>query len=82
MKCKDCYKEGCPHRCYTDDAECVFQQWTAKQVDWQSFRAEAAKDILCAIISQPNLGYYGDEVENAIIFADKLISKLKEEEEK
>ena len=50
--------------------------------DWQSFRAEAAKDILCAIISQPNLGYYGDEVENAVIFADKLISKLKEEEEK
>ena len=50
--------------------------------DWQSFRAEAAKDILCAIISQPNLGYYGDEVENAVIFADKLISKLKEKEEK
>lgn len=50
--------------------------------DWQSFRAEAAKDILCAIISQPNLGYYGDEVENAVIFADKLIAKLKEKEEK
>lgn len=50
--------------------------------DWQSFRVEAAKDILCAIISQPNLGYYGDEVENAVIFADKLISKLKEKEEK
>jgi hypothetical protein len=50
--------------------------------DWQSFRAEAAKDILCAIISQPNLGYYGEEVENAVIFADKLISKLKEKEEK
>jgi hypothetical protein len=50
--------------------------------DWQSFRAEAAKDILCAIISQPNLGYYGDEVENAVIFVDKLISKLKEKEEK
>lgn len=50
--------------------------------DLQSFRAEAAKDILCAIISQPNLGYYGDEVENAVIFADKLISKLKEKEEK
>lgn len=50
--------------------------------DWQFFRAEAAKDILCAIISQPNLGYYGEEVENAVIFADKLISKLKEKEEK
>ena len=48
--------------------------------DWQSFRNQAAKDILCAIISQPNLGYYGDEIENAVIFADKLISKLKEKE--
>ena len=54
----------------------------SKKFDWQYYRAEAAKDIMCAIISQPNLGYYGDEVENAVIFADKLISKLKEKEEK
>lgn len=29
-----------------------------------------------------NLASYGDEVENAVIFADKLISKLKEKEDK
>ena len=57
----------------SDNIETIF--------DWQSFRAEAAKDILCAIISQPNLGYYGDEVESAVTFANKLISKLKEKED-
>lgn len=50
--------------------------------DWQSFRNQASKDILCAIISQPNIGYYGNEVEDAVIFADKLISKLKESDGK
>ena len=80
MKCKDCYKEGCSQRAYTDDAECVFQQWTTKEFDWQSFRAEAAKDILCAMIN-----YFGTsqlDVNESVIWADILISKLKEKEEK
>lgn len=84
MKCKDCYKEGCSQRAYTDDAECVLQQWTAKQFDWQSFRAEAAKDILCAIIQS---GYYGEDrivhqSELAVKYTDELIKKLKKKEEK
>ena len=84
MRCKDCTNWGCLRRtsdaekdCYYEEKEKISYQ---EMFDWQSFRAEAAKDILCAIISQPNLGYYGDEVENAVIFADKLISKLKEKE--
>ena len=80
MKCKDCNKEGCPHRCYTDDAECVYQ-WTAKVFDWKSFRAEAAKDILCSMIQG---GYGQDRIihqsELAVKYADELITQLKEKE--
>lgn len=90
MKCKDCFKEGCPQRAYTDDAECVFQQWTAKKFDWQSFRAEASKDILCAIINRESsftrngevVVSHKDFIEMAVEDADALIFKLKEKEEK
>jgi hypothetical protein len=53
--------------------------------DWQSFRTEAAKDILCAML---NTRYYDNEqrkqgcVEEAIYFANELIKELKEKEEK
>ncbi|MBP5723805.1 MAG: hypothetical protein J6X18_09585 [Bacteroidales bacterium] len=48
--------------------------------DWQSFRAEAAKDILCAMIAR------GEKakpivVDIAIDGADELIKQLKEKEE-
>lgn len=50
--------------------------------DWQSFRAEAARDILCALISRCE-GYIGkEEVDYAMSITDKLIIKLKEKEEK
>ena len=56
--------------------ECLF--------DWQSFRAEAAKDILCSIIRS---GYYGEDrivchSELAVKYTDELIKQLKEKEEK
>lgn len=52
--------------------------------DWQSFRAEAAKDILCAIIQS---GYCGeDRIAHqsalAVRYADSLIKQLEEKEEK
>ena len=52
--------------------------------DWQSFRAEAAKDILCAIIQS---GYYGEDrivhqSEWAVGYANELVKQLKEKEEK
>jgi hypothetical protein len=52
--------------------------------DWQSFRAEAAKDILCSIIQS---GYYGeDRIEHqselGVKYANALVLKLKETEEK
>ena len=49
--------------------------------DLQSFRAEAAKDILCAMIQ----GGYGEDriihqSELAVKYADELITQLKEKE--
>ena len=48
--------------------------------DWQSFRAEAAKDILCAMIN--HFGTSQLDVNESVIWADILIEKLKEKEEK
>lgn len=49
--------------------------------DWQYFRNQAAKDILCALIT-----HYGealnDTVKDSVLYADALITKLKEKEEK
>ena len=52
MKCKDCTVFGCQYRTTDAEKDCYYEQWTAKQFDWQSFRAEAAKDILCAMIAR------------------------------
>ena len=51
-------------------------------VDWSSFRREAAKDILCALIGQndSSLGSfsfnYKAKVEYAVEIADNLIAEL------
>lgn len=51
--------------------------------EWEDFRREAAKDVLCAIVANNNLGYYGDSntriAASAIAIADELIKQLKEE---
>ena len=51
-------------------------------IDWPSFRREAAKDILCAIVQHDHLGKEAEgckfkevAVEIAIIFADELIKQ-------
>ena len=48
--------------------------------DWDSFRREATKDILCAIIST-TVGANPKDVTMAIEIADELIKQLKEGEE-
>jgi hypothetical protein len=56
--------------------------------DWQSFRNQAAKDILCAMISnegvadEKNIDDFtkDNQANDAVLYADKLISKLKEKE--
>lgn len=57
--------------------------------NWQSFRAEAAKDILCAVISggiSSGAGSIIPEKENlvkvSIDIADELVKQLKEKDEK
>lgn len=52
MKCKDCTVFGCQHRTTDAEKDCYYEtQYTAKeQFDWQSFRNQAAKDILCAVL--------------------------------
>ena len=62
--------------------------------NWQSFRAEAAKDILCAMIASPSIIKLKDDKGNLIEFckedackvsieyADELFKQLKEKEEK
>lgn len=90
MKCKDCTNWGCLRRTSDAEKDCYYEQWTAKQIDWQSFRAEAAKDITCAMINRESsftrngnpVTKHDDFIEMAIIDADVLISKLKEKEEK
>ena len=58
MKCKDCANYECPNR-GDGERECVyingpyrfFGTPTMPFFDWQSFRAEAAKDILSKLIT-------------------------------
>ena len=91
MKCKDCTNWGCLRRtsdaekdCYYEEKEKISYQ---EMFDWQSFRAEAAKDILCATlsggISSGATGILEKKeliVEGSIELADELIKQLKEKE--
>jgi hypothetical protein len=68
---------------YLDKEELEFFD-SDDNIDWQSFRAEAAKDILCSIIQS---GYYGEDriahqSELAVGYANELVKQLKEKEEK
>lgn len=48
--------------------------------DWQAFRREAAKDILCAIVSRGyGLGRGQEHTFIAIKYTDELIKQLKQE---
>lgn len=47
--------------------------------DWETYRREAAKDILPSVIGKKSsMCSYGEVVEEAITFADELIKQLKE----
>lgn len=54
----------------------------SEPVDWQAFRREAAKDILCALAGNKDylkvIGRIEPETMLAIKFADELIKQLKE----
>ena len=56
--------------------------------DWQSFRNQAAKDILCAVLPEAKIidsdfrQSIENTISNSIDVADELIKQLKEKEEK
>lgn len=77
-----CDSWGNPIEMKPEEVELI--QDKTNDFDWQSFRAEAAKDILCAMISSTQYWFsepaFDSKVDRAIRFADKLIAKLKEKE--
>lgn len=55
----------------------------SNDTDWSAFRREAAKDILAGMMAHPRVTYGEFTAEslckNAILFADELIKRLKED---
>lgn len=78
-----CDDRGTPYEVDFEDIELINEDKLGCDADWPSFRREAAKDILCAIVANNNLGYYGDSntriVASAIAITDELIKQLREE---
>lgn len=68
----------------------MYEENTGNNFDWQSFRAEAAKDILAGmmqhkVLSDSSMTLFVSKeqvVSAAIGLADELIKQLKEKEEK
>lgn len=103
MKCKDCLSSKCKYAAEFGEGDCWYESnlpsdsWFFKlhkekrntDFDWQSFRAEVVKDILCAVISggiSSGAGSIIPEKENlvkvSIDIANELVKQLKEKEEK
>ena len=88
MKCKDCTVFGCQYRTTNAEKDCYYEQRTEKEsFDWQTFRVEAAKDILCAVLSggiasreYDIILKNKDLVDVSIGIANELVKRLKEKE--
>ena len=64
---------------YSTPQDLQLLQEESNDTDWSAFRREAAKDILCAIIST-TVGANPKDVTMAIEIADELIKQLREGE--
>ena len=78
-----CDDRGTPYEVDFEDIELINEDEVGCDFDWSSFRREAAKDILCALLTG-NDGYHGDGenelfTKQATGLADELIKQLKEE---
>ena len=102
MKCKDCNDYLCSHRITDAERNCFFEEqmvletskMTLDLINWDKFRREVAKDVLCAIIASPAINNFKDErgklidfckekaCEISIQYAEELVKQLKEKEEK
>jgi hypothetical protein len=58
----------------------MYEENTDDNFDWQSFRAETAKDILCSLISDGSIPITNESVAKSIELADELVKQLKEKE--
>ena len=71
-------EKGIPDRVYSPEALVI-----PEIIDWQSFRREAAKEILAGMMSHEAVLYGGKhtgiQVHLAIEYADELIKQLNEE---
>ena len=58
----------------------MYEENTVDNFDWKSFRAEAAKDILCSIVQSGKymICTHAEQSHLAIEKADELIKQLKE----
>lgn len=81
-----CDDRGTPYEVDFEDIELINEKESADKTDWSSFRREAAKDILCAVlaggIANGAKGFDArkEELVNASIgVADELIKQLREE---
>lgn len=57
-------------------------------LDWEAFRAEAAKDILCVVFDKAissgdlsSIKQYPELIHECILISDELIRQLKEKED-
>ena len=91
-KVVDVYLSHCEEYMEQDEngAICIHQRDQLifpEVVDWEAFRREAAKDILAALVTKPEV-YFGaknrckDAAKDAVALADELVKRLKEKEEK
>lgn len=59
----------------------ILPEGTSYNIDWEAFRVEAAKDILCASISNKTSYDSLYEVHHAVEMADELIKTLRDGKE-
>jgi len=89
-KCKDCGLFECLRR-GDGETECFYDidlqrdKEAEEKSYWESFRAEAAKDILCVMLVDQRISEttpYKDVVKMSLECTDELIKQLKEKEMK
>ena len=82
-----CDDRGTPYEVDFEDIELINEKESADKTDWSSFRREAAKDIVCAILSSgmnqtddnnEHFHTFEELAEVSVKWADVLIAKLKE----
>ena len=82
-----CDDRGTPYEVDFEDVELISDDETKRDADWEYFRREAAKDIVCAILSagmnqtddnNEHFHTFEELAEVSVKWADVLIAKLKE----